>query len=255
MKQIATEILSIFIMGMLRYFTVAGALFLVVYKWLADRMSKSKIQLRAISNSHILKEMKHSVISTMMLAVVAYLALYGPLRPYTQIYKDADAHPSWWIPLSVFVALVIHDTYFYWMHRTIHHDKIFKHIHLTHHLSVNPTPFASYSFHAIEAVLEAAILAILVVVIPMHPKAIASFALISFIINVYGHLGYEIMPKWFRKTFLFEILNTSCHHNLHHKKFKGNYGLYFRVWDRIMGTEHPDYVKEYDRVQAQRFGS
>jgi sterol desaturase/sphingolipid hydroxylase (fatty acid hydroxylase superfamily) len=40
---------------------------------------------------------------------------------------------------------------------------------------------------------------------------------------------------------------------MHHSKFKGNYGLYFRIWDRLMGTEHPDYVSEYDRIQDQRF--
>ena len=72
-------------------------------------------------------------------------------------------------------------------------------------------------------------------------------------VNVYGHLGYEIAPKWFRNSFLFEIINTSTHHNLHHHKFKGNYGLYFRIWDRIMKTEHPDYVKEYDKIQQRRF--
>ena len=31
-------------------------------------------------------------------------------------------------------------------------------------------------------------------------------------------------------------------------------GCIFRVWDRLMGTENPDYVKEYDRVQQKRFG-
>ena len=80
------------------------------------------------------------------------------------------------------------------------------------------------------------------------------FALVSFSIIVYGHLGYEVASKWLRFSFLFEILNTSVHHNLHHEKFKGNYGLYFRVWDRIMKTEHPDYVQRYDAIQKRRFG-
>jgi len=89
----------------------------------------------------------------------------------------------------------------------------------------------------------------------MHRFAIEMFVLSSFIINVYEHLGYEVAPKWFRNSILFEVLNTSVHHNLHHHKFKGNYGLYFRVWDRLLKTEHPDYVKEYDRIQQNRFGA
>jgi hypothetical protein len=62
------------------------------------------------------------------------------------------------------------------------------------------------------------------------------------------------MPKWFRRTWLFEIINTSVYHNLHHEKFNGNYSLYFRVWDRLIGTEHPDYVKRYDALQERQFG-
>ena len=61
--------------------------------------------------------------------------------------------------------------------------------------------------------------------------------------------------KWFRHSPLFELLNTSVHHNIHHSKFKGNYGLYFRFWDRLMNTEHPDYVKSYDEIQERRFGT
>ncbi|RZK51397.1 MAG: fatty acid hydroxylase family protein, partial [Pedobacter sp.] len=90
--------------------------------------------------------------------------------------------------------------------------------------------------------------------LPMHKLAIILFVLVGFIINVYGHLGYETAPKWLRKSFLFEIINTSVHHNLHHSKFNGNYGLYFRLWDRLCKTENPDYVQEYDRIQANRFG-
>ena len=89
-------------------------------------------------------------------------------------------------------------------------------------------------------------------IIPLHPIALFLFALSSFIINVYGHLGFEIAPLWFRRTWLFEVFNTSVHHNLHHSKFKGNYGLYFRVWDRLMGTENPNYVKAYDQIQEKR---
>jgi sterol desaturase/sphingolipid hydroxylase (fatty acid hydroxylase superfamily) len=73
-------------------------------------------------------------------------------------------------------------------------------------------------------------------------------------INVYGHLGFEIAPKWYRRTWIFEVLNTSVYHNLHHENFIGNFGLYFKVWDRLMGTEHPDYVQRYDEIQERRFG-
>ena len=49
-------------------------------------------------------------------------------------------------------------------------------------------------------------------------------------------LGFEIYPKGFQRHWLGRWINTSVAHNLHHKKFDGNYGLYLLFWDRLMGT-------------------
>jgi len=103
-------------------------------------------------------------------------------------------------------------------------------------------------------VLEAMVAPLILFLIPIHPISLIAFGFVSFGFNVYGHLGFEIAPKWFRNSFLFGLMVTSTHHNIHHSKFKGNYGLYFRFWDKLMGTEHPDYVKEYDNIQKRRFG-
>ncbi|MFA6249390.1 MAG: sterol desaturase family protein, partial [Mucilaginibacter sp.] len=106
-----------------------------------------------------------------------------------------------------------------------------------------------------EAWTEGGVLILLAFVLPMHQLTIILFTISGFIINVYGHLGYEIAPRRLRNSIWFEVFNTSTYHNIHHSKFKGNYGLYFRVWDRLMKTEHPDYVKEYDAIQQKRFGT
>ncbi len=238
----------------LRYFIIAGIPFVFIYFVFNKYFKNAKIQDKEAKKKDFFREVKNSMVSTLIFAIVAIIFTVSPLSAFTQIYTDINAFPIWWIPVSVIIALVVHDTYFYWMHRTLHHPKIYKKAHLVHHQSINPSPWASYSFHASEAVLEAMILPIIIILIPLHPLGIMSFAISSFIINVYGHLGFEICPKWLRKSFLFEIVNTSVHHNLHHSKFKGNYGLYFRVWDRIMETEHPDYVQEFDKVQEARFG-
>jgi sterol desaturase/sphingolipid hydroxylase (fatty acid hydroxylase superfamily) len=242
------------IVNLLRYILIAGTAFFIFYKWFPSYFSKNKIQPKLVKTKDFIREILHSAQTTVVIAVVSVLIFTTPLATYTQVYYNLSDKPLWWIPLSVVIMLIIHDTYFYWMHRTVHHPKLFKHIHLVHHKSTNPTPFASYSFHIFESILEGLIAPILLFTLPLHPLSLVIFSTISFLFNVYGHLGYEIMPKWFRKSFLFEILNTSTHHNIHHSKFKGNYGLYFRFWDRIMNTEHPNYVKNYDNIQKRRFG-
>lgn len=237
-----------------RYFLFAGIPFLIFYLLFPDKFSKNKIQVRFARRKDFLREILHSMQTTFILAGVSLLIIHSPLRNYTQIYDSISAYPIWWIPVSVLLGLIVHDTYFYWMHRTVHHPRLFRRIHLLHHKSVNPSPWASYSFHFFEGVLEAMVVPVILLLIPMHLSALILFTFSSFAINVYGHLGYEIAPKWFRHSPLFEIFNTSVYHNMHHAKFKGNYGLYFRFWDRLMNTEHPDYVKEYDEIQQRRFG-
>ncbi|TDH21679.1 sterol desaturase family protein [Segetibacter sp. 3557_3] len=217
-------------------------------------MKRAKIQGRIAGNPDFAREISYSLVSCLIFAIIGAVILYTPIVDHTLIYQRIDDYPLWYFPVSVALSLVIHDTYFYWIHRLLHHKRLFRLAHLVHHKSVNPSPWTSYSFHFAESVLEGGIMVVLAFVLPMHPLAIFLFVLIGFIINVYGHLGYEIMPKGLRHSWLFQVLNTSVHHNLHHSKFKGNYGLYFRIWDRVCGTEHPDYVKEYDKIQQQRFG-
>jgi sterol desaturase/sphingolipid hydroxylase (fatty acid hydroxylase superfamily) len=58
---------------------------------------------------------------------------------------------------------------------------------------------------------------------------------ISAIIN---HGAVEIYPKSERLGWIQKWIIGATHHDLHHRKFLFNYGLYFTFWDRIMGTEH-----------------
>lgn len=255
MEKIIEATINIFSLSAIRYFILAGIPFAMFYLLMPAKLGKFKIQQKIATKKDFVREVWHSMQSTLIFSIIAVGLAFTPLRQYTRIYGHINDFPLWYIGVALVLSLIIHDTYFYWMHRLLHHKKLFKLTHLVHHKSTNPSPWTSYSFHILEAITEGLVLVPIVILLPMHPLTILLFTITGFIINVYGHLGYEIMPKGFRHTWAFEVFNTSVHHNLHHSKFKGNYGLYFRIWDRVMGTEHPDYVKEYDRLQDQRFGN
>ena len=253
MQKAIQILLTVFGITAIRYFVLAGIPFLIFYKFLINWYGKSRIQNKLAGHKDFKREILHSLQTSAVFAVIGYILLYTPVKNHTLVYYSLTDFPLWYLPVSLVLSLVIHDTYFYWMHRLLHHKKLFNYAHLLHHKSTNPSPWASYSFHFWEAWTEGLVLVVIVMIMPIHPIMIAWFTITGFIINVYGHLGYEIAPKWLRGSFLFQLVNTSVHHNLHHSKFKGNYGLYFRLWDRLMGTEHPDYVKEFDRMQQKRF--
>jgi sterol desaturase/sphingolipid hydroxylase (fatty acid hydroxylase superfamily) len=170
------------------------------------------------------------------------------LRPHTTFYKDTSQHGWIYFWAAFPLMLLMHDTYFYWMHRVIHHPRLFKLVHLVHHRSMNPSPWAAYAFHPLEAFFESLIFVIFLFTIPITSWHLLIFFVISLLYNVYGHLGYELYPAGFNKHWLGKWLNTSVSHNLHHHYFKGNYGLYFLFWDRMMGTLRKDTDEAYGEV-------
>jgi sterol desaturase/sphingolipid hydroxylase (fatty acid hydroxylase superfamily) len=173
------------------------------------------------------------------------------INGYTKIYTEFNSYGSGYFIVSIFAMLLLHDTYFYWMHRAVHHPKLFFIFHKAHHQSRNPTPFTSFSFDFAEAVVEAAIIPIMVLILPVHPLAIFLFFNISLAFNVMGHLGYEFLPSWFITHPVLKWVNTSTHHNMHHQKGNGNYGLYFNFWDTFMKTNHKHYHKKFYEITKQ----
>ena len=108
-----------------------------------------------------------------------------------------------------------------------------------HHRSLYPTSFAAYSFHPSEALAEALIVTAIIFVLPVHPLAFLIFQTISTAYNVYGHCGREFYPAGTASHWLGRWLNTAGAHAAHHVHNRGNYGLYFLFWDRLMGSAEP----------------
>jgi sterol desaturase/sphingolipid hydroxylase (fatty acid hydroxylase superfamily) len=253
LTQMVETILFLGSFNALRYFVIAGIPFLLLYKIYAKKVEKMKIQQQHAANADFYREILHSIQAGFITAGIITLVIKTDLKQSSLIYTQLNDYPIYWLFISYILAIIIHDTWFYWLHRFFHLPRIYAKVHRMHHLSVNPSPWTSFSFHFLEAIGEGLVIIPLVFMIPIHLYTLFFFGFSIFMINVYGHLGYEIAPKWFRQSILFKILNTSVHHNLHHSKFKGNYGLYFRFWDRMMGTENPEYEQTFDDIQAKRF--
>jgi len=233
--------LTIFTLLFLRYLVVAGIAFLLFYLLFPIRFKKKKIQQKFPKRNDYFREISYSILTVIIFTGISILLASSLVKPHTRIYNHISDYGKVYFFVSIFLALLIHDTYFYWTHRLMHHPRLFKLFHLTHHRSTNPSPWAAYAFNPLEAVVEGGTIFAIAFIIPIHFLAIVIFMLIMIIYNVYGHLGYEIYSYGFLKSKIGKWLNTSTNHNIHHKYFIGNYGLYFRFWDEWMGTTHPQY--------------
>jgi sterol desaturase/sphingolipid hydroxylase (fatty acid hydroxylase superfamily) len=235
-----------------KYFLISLPFFLLFYVLLKKRISYKKIQLKFPRSKDYLREIFFSGLSVFIFSIPPLLMLYSDtIRPLTTFYKHIDEHSTVYFMLAFPLMLIMHDTYFYWAHRAMHYPAIFKLVHLTHHKSTNPSPWAAYAFHPLEAAIESLIFVIFLFLIPMHSVHLTWFFVVSLVYNVYGHLGFEIYPKGFNKHWLGKWMNTSVAHNQHHQYFKGNYGLYFTFWDRWMGTIRTDYDTTYEQLKER----
>lgn len=233
-----------------RYVMFAGLAFLFFYVIWRQRFFYKKIQSRFPRNTDYLREIFYSFLTIAIFALVSLFLFWNPVvSKHTTIYKSI-ADRGWLYYFAIYPLLfIMHDTYFYFTHRLMHHKYLFRWFHLVHHQSTNPSPWAAYAFHPLEAIVEVGIVVIFSFTLPIHKTHLLIFFLMMIIYNVYGHLGYELYPKGFSKSAMGKWINTSVNHNQHHQYFKGNYGLYFLFWDRVFGTVREDYDERFEEVK------
>jgi len=235
----------------IRYAIFAGGAYLVFWKLLKEKIQHRRIHPEMGPNvEHMKFEIKQSLKTISVFSLGAMIITYFTYHGKTLVYFNIADRGMGYLFLSFLMMIVVHDTYFYFTHRAMHHPKLFRFFHQTHHLSVSPDPWTSYSFAIPEALVQQGIMWIIAFFIPAHPIAVMMFATYSFFMNVWGHLAYELYPKNFIKKFG-KILTSTTHHHLHHKNFRGNYGLYFIFWDRILGTNQEHYESEFRAVTHQ----
>ena len=234
----------------LAYVSFAGVLWLGFYVLFRQAAWSRKIVPRFPVRKQLRWELLYSLRSTAVFGAVGVLVVYAAYSGWTRIYLPIDRYGWVWFFASIAISVVVHDAYFYWTHRLMHHPRLFRVFHRTHHLSRNPSPWAAYCFSVSEAVVQAGIGPLIVFVMPMHPVAFSVFMTWQIGFNVFGHCGYEIFPHGFLKTWSGHFLNTPTHHTMHHENFRANFGLYFNIWDRMMGTNDPEYSHRFEQVTA-----
>jgi len=186
----------------------------------------------------IRSEIAWSLLSAAIYGLPAGVVAWGSqARGWTRIYADLHAHPLWYLPLSVLLYLFVHDTWFYWTHRLMHRPRWFRLAHAVHHASRPPTAWAAMSFHPIEALSGAVVIPVLVFLVPIHVAMLGVVLTVMTIMGVTNHMGWEMFPRALVHSRAGQWLITASHHHRHHEHYQCNYGLYFRFWDRLCGTD------------------
>lgn len=222
-----------------RYFLIVWPIHWMLWKRPSESVKAKRLSRRDPTREIIKHEITLSTISAFIYAAPAAIVLEMWKAGGTALYSGPISGLSGWgyVLLSSFGYLAVQDTYFYWTHRFMHHKSLFPVMHAGHHKSVQPTPWASFSFDPLEALTSAWLLPVIAVFVPLHVGAALVLLMLMTINAVFNHAGWEIYPRRWLGGWFGKVMITATHHNQHHTKFTGNYGLYFRFWDKLMGTD------------------
>jgi lathosterol oxidase len=219
-----------------RYVAFSGGVDLILAYAPASWLEAHRFQDSSRKPEDLRREVRYSL-STILIYSVIYAFIFAPsVRVHTRIYWQASEFGWIWFAASLPLLIVLHDTYFYWMHRFLHHPRMFARVHRIHHLSGSPSAWASQAFHPLEAFFEMIWIVPTVFLMPLDFRILIAFSFFSFASNTLGHSEMNAVPIALREAWPMKAFNTSSEHHGHHRSFRENYGLYFRFWDRVMGT-------------------
>lgn len=194
---------------------------------LGQRIDPRPLRARQVRN-----EVLWSVLSILIFGIGAVLPWWFLQQGWARLAQDPA---PWRIAVEIAVLLVWNDIHFYLNHRLLH-TRPLRRYHQQHHRSLVATPFSTYSFHPLEAILLGNVILLPMLVHDFSFMALLALPVLSLLLNNLGHSNFDYVPgvghdHW---------LAASRRHHLHHACYHGNYGFLFNFMDRWLGTRLPD---------------
>lgn len=149
--------------------------------------------------------------------------------PY--LYKDM---PAWYVlAFQILACLMIEDTWHYFMHRLLHHPRIYKYIHKVHHNFSAPFGIVAEYAHPLETMILGIGFFIGVLIFCNHLILNWAWVTLRLIETIEVHSGYDIWTP----LHLLPFYGGAKFHDFHHMNFNGNYSSTFTYWDKLFGTD------------------
>lgn len=198
---------------------------------------------RPLRPGQLRREIGWSTVSILVFGIGSVLVWWILQRGWARLAGD----PGWLqVAVEIAVLMVWNDIHFYANHRLLHTRRL-RRYHAHHHRSQVTTPFATYSFHPLEAALLGNVILLPMLLHDFSFLALLALPVLSLLLNNLGHGNYDYAPRvgsdhW---------LAASRRHHLHHACHDGNYGFLLNFMDRAFGTRLPDDAAQA-RLEAYR---
>ncbi|WP_440225089.1 sterol desaturase family protein [Dokdonella sp. MW10] len=190
-----------------------------------------RIDTRALEPGQLRREIGASAVSILIFGA----GLVFPWGLLQLGWATLTPDPAWLrVAIEVVVLFVWNEAHFYANHRLLHTSRL-RRFHAPHHRSHVATPFSTYSFHPVEAILLGSVPLIPMMLHDFSFAALLSLPLMSIVLNNLGHANYEFSREAPARGWR----GASRRHHLHHACYHGNYGFLIGTFDRMFGTALP----------------
>lgn len=196
-------------------------------------------------------DFRQSLISQFIFVICGLMMWWLYNQGYSRIYEGLNDLGLTYYVVSFFILHVLHDTYFYWTHRAFHEVSWLKRLHVAHHTSRAPTALSATSFSWGEALVQGLFYVLVITFVPLHWSMVIFFYVAVAWISMIGHCGFEFWPNSLYRFPYGFTFNSLSAHNLHHFYGRGNYSLYYRFWDEVCDTNHPETYNFFYKKQKE----
>ncbi len=210
--------------GLALYFGLSGLSYLIFFVWGKKRFHPT-YEADPAANKQAMKWGVFGTLGNVMLTAPIHLLI---ANGYSQVYWDVSDYGWGWLAGSLVVYLMFTETCIYWIHRALHGDFLYSRLHKYHHEWRATTSWVSMAFHPLDSFAQALPHHLCVFLFPVH--GLLYLTMVSFV-SVWSVIIHDRVSfvRW-------NWINYTGHHTLHHWFFKYNYGQFFTVWDKMMGT-------------------
>ncbi|MEQ8530714.1 MAG: hypothetical protein RIB86_02610 [Imperialibacter sp.] len=105
--------LLLFLIVFVRYVIVSAIFFGIFYQIGAQKFAARKISTGTWKKGQFKKEIFYSALTSFVFALSGVGMLWAWQSEKTAIYTDLSAYGYWYLPVSLVIALFVHETYYY----------------------------------------------------------------------------------------------------------------------------------------------
>lgn len=198
------------------YFLMAG-IFCAIKLLAAEKYLITINKTRAFPNQTLF-EIKNSLVSVLIFGI--YACVLVVLLRHNYILVDFNFKTSTLL-IDIGILLVWNEIHFFLMHSLLHTPFLHKKVHIIHHRSVLTTPFSTYSFHWIEALMLGSVMIFIVPFYTFQISSLMLFPIVSLFFNTMAHSNIQ----FFQSSNMRNLFSFSQRHNYHHTKAKSGKGF------------------------------